>query len=199
MVDHRRAEHAPGSCYHLEQLGWEPRLAQELHRDESGEGCLGVWLEDDAVAGEQRGDGVGDGEGQRIVPGADDPHDTLGVVVLGRAGQDRERALATDRPQVLRRAVGVIASRHRDVRHLFEGADPGLAGLGLGDVEELLLAVEHEVVVGEHDVAALDQRATGPRSLGDASSVHGLDDVVGGAGRHLSDQGPVERRERSLC
>ena len=100
----------------------------------------GVWasgLSTTRVAGQQRRDGVADAERERVVPGRDDADHAARAVALGRAGEERQGALAAARRQVILGAVGVVARLDGDVLDLFEGVVPRLARLELDDVEDL--------------------------------------------------------------
>ena len=57
-----------------------------------GQRALQVGAQHDGVAGQQRRDGVGDRQAQRVVPRRDDADDALGAVVLDRAGEHGQHA-----------------------------------------------------------------------------------------------------------
>ena len=64
--------------------------------------------------------------------------------------------------------AGVVAGGQRDVERLVEGVLAGLAGLPHDQVDDLVLAVEHQVVQPQQHRRALVERASGPRPPGRA-------------------------------
>ena len=85
---------------------------------------------------------------------SDDPDHAERVVVLVGGRQQRQRAAAALGGEVALGRIGVVAGDDRDVEDLLEGVTARLAGLDLDQVEDLVLAREHEVV----------EAAAGPRA-----------------------------------
>ncbi len=198
-VDHRGADLLARAGDGDEQVLRQPGLLQQLDRQQRDERGLGVRLDDDGVAREQRRDGVRDGQRQRVVPGADDPDDTLRVGVLHHAGQPGQRAAPGLRLEEAGGVVGVVPARHGDVEELLEGPRAGLAGLGLDEVEEQVLPVEQQVVVAEEDLRALGDRALHPGGLRRAGPLDRGADVLGGAAGRLPHGLQGERRHRDAA
>ena len=116
----------------------------------------------DRVAGSNRGDAVGDGHRQRVVPRADQPHDALGLRRDRHPGEQRQCTVAALRLQLLLQATGIEARRQRHMGNLVEGVGAALAGLNLDQVEQLVLVLEHEVVQTQQRLLALAQRSLAP-------------------------------------
>ena len=83
------------------------------------------------------------------------------------------------RAEVLERGAGVVARRHRDVHDLLEGVLAGLARLPLDQVEDLVLAVEHQVVEVKQDLPPQLERDAGPGLLRRSGDVDRVGHVVG--------------------
>ena len=91
------------------------------------------------------------------------------------------------------RMDGVEAGDDRGVEDLFEGVLPGLPGLELDEIEDLLLAVEQPVVEAQEDLRPLGERSHRPILLGEAQARLGEDDVLRRRARQGADEGMVER------
>ena len=87
-----------------------------------------------------------------------------GVAVFPGLGQDRQRGLAATRAKEACRVIGVIARVDGDVEDLFDRVASRLAAFDLHEVEQLLLAVEHQVVVAEEDRPAMLRAESRPTS-----------------------------------
>ena len=157
----------------LQQVLGQPGVLEDLGGGQRGERPLQVGAQHDGVAGEQGGDGVGDGQAERVVPRRDDADDALGPVVLDGAREHGQHADVLGLAQQRRAAAGVVARHDRAVGHLLVGVRAGLARLELHEVEQLALPVEHEVVHPQQHRGALLDRGGGPASLGAAGGVDG--------------------------
>ena len=167
-----------------------PASSSRATRLQRGQRRLAVGAQDHGVAGQQRRDRVGDRHGQRVVPRPDDADDALGVAQLDRAGQQRERPEPPSRPQVAGGAAAVVPAHHRRVGHLLERVHPGLAGLELDQVEQLVLPLQHQVVEAQHDPLAVLDRQPGPGPLRGTGARVGDPDVVGGGQRQRRQRRP---------
>ncbi len=192
-LDDRRAHRGAGPGDDLHQALGKTGLFEELVGAQRGERGLGVGLDHDAVAGDEGGEGVRDGEDERVVPGRDDADDALGDVVLLRGHQAGGGGHAAGGLEGARGEAGVVPGRHGLVHDLLERPDPGLAVLGLDEVEELVLVVEHEVVVAEQDGGALLDGQLRPAALHAPALGDGGLDVLAGADGHLADHLASER------
>ena len=184
----------PGPGDDLDEPRGQPGLLQQLEGAQRGERGLRVGLDDDAVARDQGGEGVGHRQHQRVVPRRDDADDALRDVVLAggdEAGQGAQPTLGLERPGC---EAGVVPGGDRLVHDLLERPDAGLAVLGLDEVEQLVLPVEHEVVVAQQHGGAVAHRGSGPRLLDLAGARHRGDDVLLGADRDLTDDGARQGR-----
>ena len=136
---------------------------------------------------------VGHGQHQRVVPRRDHADDALGDVVHpGRhqAGQRAQPALGAQRPGG---EAGVVPGGDRLVHDLLERPHPGLAVLGLDEVEQLVLPVEDQVVVAEQDRGPLLHRRRGPRPLDLPGPGERGGHVLGRAHGHLAEHLAGER------
>ena len=102
--------------------------------------------------------------------------------------------LAPTRAQEACRVIGVIARVDGDVEDLFDRVASRLATLDLHEVEQFLLAIEHQVVVAEEDRPAILERSLGPRRLCDPGACGSHRYIIGGAGRCRAEGFPGERR-----
>jgi hypothetical protein len=89
-VDDRLPGRLAVAEHDLQQVLGQPGVLEDLGGGQRGERALQVGAQHDGVAGQQGGDGVGDGEAERVVPGGDDAHDPLGPVVLHHPRQHGE-------------------------------------------------------------------------------------------------------------
>ena len=124
--------------------------------------------------------------------------------MLPGGGEAGQRPLAPLGPQVASGVLGVVVRDDGRVGHLLEGVLAGLAAFELHQIENLVLAVEQEVMEADEDLGPLGEAAVGPRLLRLARLGYGLahvrrraagdlaDELAGG--RRLDD----ERRERRL-
>ena len=183
------------SGHDLDQPGGQPGFLQQLEGAQGGERRLGVGLDDDAVPGHQGGDGVGGGQHQRVVPRRDHPDHALGDVLDPGGHQAGQRGPPPVRAQGPGGQAGVVPGGDRLVHDLLERPHPGLAVLGLDEVEQLALPVQHQVVVAEQDRGPLPHRALGPGALRLAGDGEGGGDVLGGADGHLAQHLAGERGE----
>ena len=90
--------------------------------------------------------------------------------------------------------VRVVAGNDRGVDHLFQGVSARLAGLELHEVEHLALAVKQDIVEAEEDAGPFTKPQPRPRSLGDAGTLDGGSNFVGGAPWHVAEYFAAERR-----
>ena len=95
--------------------------------------------------------------------------------------------------QLTSQAPGVEARRERDVGDLVERVRPGLAGLQLDEVEQLLAPLEHQVVQAEQRAPAFAQGCLRPGELGRTGGIEGGLDVVDARLRDLGDRLAGER------
>src|SRR5664280_416724 len=198
-VDHRRTDGPTRTGDHLEQVLRQAGLPQQVHSQQGGERRLRIRLEHHPVAGQQGGDGVGDGQRQRVVPGRDDAHHALRVVVLGGGGQPRQRAPAAAGSQLPGSGVSVVTGDDRHVGELLERRLAGLAGLQLDQIEDLVLPVQDQVVVAQEDPPPVRRRCPSPLLLRRPGQAHGGVHVDLGADRHSADQLAGEWRVRRLA
>ena len=146
-LDHRRAELAARARRRRSTgPGGKPASSSSCGAEQRREHRLGVGLGDHRVAGEQGREAVAQRHRERVVPRRDDPDDALGHVVDLDPGQPRDDAELALGVEVLVRRAGVVARGQRDVQRLVEGVLAGLAGLPADQVDDLVLAVEHQVV-----------------------------------------------------
>src|SRR5665647_2244069 len=157
-LEHRPADRRAVAEHDLKQAPGQPRLVEQGHSRQSGQGTLVVRPEHHRIAGQQRRDRVGDRHRQRVVPGGDDAHHALGLAQLDRLAEQRESPLSTARTQVSRRATRIVTAHDRGVRDLLEAVRPSLAGLELDEVEQLHLPLEHKVVEPQEDPGSLRHR-----------------------------------------
>ena len=150
----------------LPEVGREAGLLEQLGREQRRQHGLGVGLGDDGVAGQQRREAVAQRHRERVVPGRDDADDALGDPVELDPGEHREDAADAAGVEVLVGRAPVVAGGERDVERLVEGVLAGLAGLPADQVDDLLLAVEHEVVEPQQRRGADVDRRTRPLLLG---------------------------------
>ena len=184
----------PGPATTCQMSFGKPASSSSCAREQRGQHGLRVRLGDDGVAGEQRGEAVAERHRERVVPGADDADDALGHPVdldPGQAGYDAELAL---RVEVLVRGAAVVAGGQRDVQRLVERVLPGLAGLPHDQVDDLVLAVEHQVVQPQQALRALVDADLAPRLLRLAGLAERLGHVDRRALRDVGERSTVERR-----
>ena len=158
-----------------------PASIQQRSDPQCGERGLGVGLDEDSVAGHQRGQRVGNAHRQRVVPGGDDAHDAAGLEMLDGAGNQRECAEPPLALQVTMGGPGVVTAHDRGVGDLFECVPPRLAAFQLDQVQGLRLAAQHQVVQPQEHLRALLERALRPGCLGLAGQLGGVAYVLGGA------------------
>jgi hypothetical protein len=96
--------------------------------------------------------------------------------------------------EVLVRRTGVVASGQRDVQRLVERVLTGLAGLPADQVDDLVLAVEHQVVQPQQQGGPVLQGCSGPRLLGTAGAHERFLDVSLGGLRNHRQRLPGRRR-----
>ena len=90
----------------------------------------------------------------------------------------------------------VVTGHQGDIRDLFEGLAPCLAGLELHQVEQLRLPVEDEVVVAQQDPLAQLEGVRAQLALGRPGRVDGHHDVLGCRQRQGRQRGATEGRVR---
>ena len=147
----------------LQHVLGQPGVLEDLGGRQGGQRPLQVGAQHDRVAGQQGGDGVGDGQAQRVVPRRDDADDALGPVVLHGPRQHGQHAHVLGLAQERRAAPGVVARHDRAVGDLLVRVRAGLARLELHEVEQLALPVEHQVVHAQQHRGALLDRGRPPR------------------------------------
>ncbi len=177
----------------LDEVLRQPRLLEQCEAPQRGERRLAVGLDDHRVAGRERGRRVADAQRQRVVPRRDDPHHAERVAVLVGGGQHRERAAAALRLEVPGGGVRVVAGHDRDVEDLLERVLARLARLELDQVEDLVLAREHQVVEAQQDALALREAGLRPGGLRRASAWERGGHVLGRAARDAAERGAGER------
>ena len=156
----------PGPATTFHRPGREAGLLQEVGAEQRRQHGLGVRLGHHGVAGEQRGKPVAQRHRERVVPRRDDADDALGHVVdldPGQPGYDAELALGVE---VVVRGPRVVAGGQRDVQRLVEGVLACLARLPADQVDDLVLAIEHQVVQAQQDLRTLLESRPRPRLLG---------------------------------
>ena len=149
----------------LEDLGRKPRLDQQVTGPQGGQAGLGVRFHDDGVARGEGGEGVAHREFQGVVPGGDLADGPARVAQLGDLGEGRHGTGVPLGTQIRRRFAAVVACRHGDGLHLLVGVQARLAGLQLDEVEDLGLALQHEVVEAQQYGGPLPHRHLGPHAL----------------------------------
>ena len=175
--DQLGADLGAGTRDDLPEVGREAGLLEQLGREQGRQHGLGVGLGHDGVAGQERREAVAEGHRERVVPGRDDPDDALGDPVELDPGEHREDPADAAGVEVLVRRAPVVARGERDVERLVEGVLAGLARLPADQVDDLLLAVEDEVVQPQQRRGADVDRRTGPLLLGLACPPERLVDV----------------------
>jgi hypothetical protein len=83
--------------------------------------------------------------------------------------------------------VRVVAAAQGDVEDLLERVAAGLAALQLDEVEDLLLAVEHQVVQAHEDGGPVRDGRLRPGALCSPGALEGQSHVLGRAAGHRSD------------
>ena len=101
VVDQRRPDVGPSPQTTWKSPFGSPAFSSRDTPYKRRQRGLVVGLEDDAVAGDQRGDRVGDAGREREVPRRDDADHALGLPDLGRGRHHRDRAAALGRRQQL--------------------------------------------------------------------------------------------------
>ena len=96
--------------------------------------------------------------------------------------------------EVLVRRARVVAGGQRDVQRLVERVLPRLARLPHDQVDDLVLAVEHQVVQPEQALRPLVDADPAPRELGLASPAERLGDVDRGRLRDVRQRRAAQRR-----
>ena len=177
----------------LEDLGGQPGLDQQVAGPQRGQRGLGVGLHHDRVAGDEGGQRVADGEFERVVPGGDLADDPARLAQFGDLGQGRHGAGVPLGPQVAGGLAPVVPGGDGDGLHLLVGVQPGLAGLQLDEVEDLGLALQHQVVEAEQHGGPLAGPGSAPRRLGGAGALEGGRDVLGGGLGQVGQLLPGER------
>ena len=102
--------------------------------------------------------------------------------------QQRQRPTAPAGAQVALGGVGVVAGNDGGVEDLLEGMPPGLAGLELDQVQELLLAGQDQVVVAQQNGSSLRKARRRPSLLGGPGVLNGQRHIGLGAARHDPEQ-----------
>ena len=198
-VGHQRvADLGAGAGHEVDRAGREAGLDHQLDEQRGAQRRVARRLEHDGVAGHERGHHLPARDGDREVPGGDDP---------GHA----ERLANAHRPLVGQLRRGGVAEHPASLPCHQEGdVDPlldvaaglrehlaHLAGHGPG---EALLVVGHERAEAVQDLAALRRRGGTPASERGAGGRHGVGDVGRGrdleAADHLAGVGRVDRVER---
>lgn len=185
MPDHLGADHLALADDHLEHLGGQPRLDEQVTAPQGGQRGLGVGLHHDGVAGDEGRQGVADGEFEGVVPRHDLADDPARLAQLGDLRQDGDGAGVPLGPQVRGGLAAVVPGGQRDRLHLLMGVQPGLAGLHLDEVEHLGLAGQHQVVEAQQHGGAAGDRGGGPRLLRGTGPLEGVRDVLGGRLRQV--------------
>ena len=122
---------------------WQPGFVEEVYGPQGGVRRLFVGFYERAVAGQERGYGVGDSQGQRIIPRHDKTDNAQRVVVFPGFCQEWEGALAAAGFEVFLGGVGVVAGGDGGVEDFFKGVFAGLAVFLLDQVEHFPLTVQH--------------------------------------------------------
>lgn len=162
---HRFGDILHRAGHQLPQIARKARFNRELAHEHSRKDRLRIGLVDDRVAGDERGDEVVGAQGQRIVPRRDEPDDPERRVIDLGAGQPGHSTAPARRAQCARGGKRGESADVVGVEHLVVGVLAGLAGLGLDDVEEQLLAAPDQIVQGEEHCRALTHTAGSPRCL----------------------------------
>ena len=161
-VEEGGAELASFAGDDLKEICWQSRLFKQRGDKEGGEGCLLVGLEQGRVAHQERRDGVGDGERERVVPGRDEADEAERQVVDARPGEEGQGALARFGAQMTPGGAGRVAAADGRIEHLLEGVAARFAAFELDEVEQLFLAIEDEVVQAHEDAPPLGDRGLAP-------------------------------------
>ncbi len=194
VVDHGRADHRAVADHDLPEVGGQSGLDQQLAGPEGGQRGLRVGLVDHRVARDEGGQGVADGEFERVVPRRDLPDHTLRTPGLDRMGEHRQRPAVAAVAQVRGRRAPVVPGGQRDGEHLFEGVQAGLAGLGLDQVEHLVLPLEQQVVEAQQDGGPAADGQRGPAPLRPAGQLVRHLDVGRGGARQAREPVAGQRR-----
>ena len=198
VLEHRPADVRPVAEDDLEQPLGQARLVAQFDGAQAREARLLVRAQDDGVARRERRQRVRDRHRQRVVPRRDDADDALRQIVRARLRQHRKRAEGLALGEIARRLLGVVTAHARGVEHLLERLDARLARLDLDEVEQLVLAIEHEVVQPREELDAFADVALCPFLLRCARPFVGGDDVVGRRRGQRADRLPRQRRHAFL-
>ena len=184
---------------HLPEVLGEAGVAQQLEAVERAQHGLGVGLGHDRVAGHDRRQPVAQRHREGVVPRRDDADDALGDAVHLDAGQAGDDAGDAARVQVLVRRARVVAGGQRDVQRLVEGVLARLARLPADEVDDLVLALQHEVVQPQHERRPLLQRGLRPGRLRASGALEGRGHVGGGRLRDVAERLSVHRGDGALA
>ncbi len=190
------ADRVAGTHDQVEGAVGQPRVAIGLDEVDARQGGRGARLEDNGVAGHQRGGRRASGQGHREVERADHGEDAQWPE--DRAGVDRRVAEVVHRVVVAVVAlhhVGVVAQQVGRLLHLAQGLEPALA-----DLEGHVRAVDHLALADQlgcpaHDRQALAPGGGRPRRLGGPGGGDRVAHVLAGAlGKVADDDLMVDRR-----
>ncbi len=196
MPDDLGADDRALAQHHLEHVGGQSGLDQQVAGPQRGQAGLRVGLHHDGVARDERREGVTDGQFERVVPGRDLADDAARVAQLGDLRQHRHGARVPLGPQIGGGSAAVVAGGDGDRLDLLVRVQPGLAGLQLDQVQHLGLTAEHQVVEAQQHGGTLPDRCPRPHGLGGAGRVERLRHVLG---RRLGQVGQLRAGERRVA
>ena len=138
----------------------------EVHGPQGGQRRLVVGLEHHRVARHERGDRIGGGQEQRVVPRCDVAHHTDRMMLHRHLREQREEADLAVGPEQSAGVPRVVPGDRAHPEELLEGVHPGLAGLPLDQVQALVAVRQQQVVEPQHSPLAFDHRRVRPPAPG---------------------------------
>ena len=184
-IHDRIADLVTGAGNHGPERGGYAGFDERAARGEDRQGALVVGLLHDTIAGGEGRHDVHERERQRVVPGRDDADEPLGLVADAGLHDDGDRRTATVPGEDAASLHRVVASDVRALEDLLEGLTAGLAGLRLQDVEQVVPALQQQVVSLQQHRAAVGVARGTPRDGGGAGGCRGIRHVTGTRQRQL--------------
>ena len=176
----------------VQHPAWQSRAVQQMQHPQGRDRGLGVRFDDDGVAGQQRRDRVGHRQRERVVPGGDDAHDSLGMVVNLDGHRTGERTADPARLEQSDCVAGVVARLRTDIQQFFQSVLAGFSGLPLDDVQTLVATAEHQIVERQKDACPFRHRNRRPALLRGPGEPEGRRHICGVGLGNPSDLGAVD-------
>ena len=123
----------------------QTRLTHQLQHEICALRRLVIGQQHDGVAGNDGGSNIRTGQGERVVPRGDDPHDAFGLVGFHGLREHRHGAAAAAVFKDARPMPPVVVGQLGRIEHLFKRTQPVLLRFALNGVENVVLMSEHEL------------------------------------------------------